>query len=64
MIKKNMQIVDETTRLEEYARQNNGLGGFKPKIPLAPTPKTGAAAMSDQQLLDALKKAKPKAKGK
>jgi hypothetical protein len=64
MIKKNMQIVDETTRLEEYARQNNGLGGFKPKIPLATTPKTGAAAMSDQQLLDALKKAKPKAKGK
>ena len=64
MIKKNMQIVDETTRLEEYARQNNGLGGFKPKIPLATTPKTGAAAMSDQQLLDTLKKAKPKAKGK
>ena len=63
MIKKNMQIVDETTRLEEYARQKKGLGGYKPKIPLAPAPKTGAAAMTDQQLLDALKKAKPKAKG-
>lgn len=64
MIKKNMQIVDETTRLEDYARQNKGLSGFKPKIPIAPTPKSGAAAMTDQQLLDALKKAKPKAKGK
>lgn len=63
MIKKNMQIIDETTRLEDYARQNKGLSGFKPKIPLAPAPKTGAAAMTDQQLLDALKKAKPKAKG-
>lgn len=33
MIDKNKLIVDETTRLENYGRANNGLGGFDYKIP-------------------------------
>lgn len=32
---KNMSIIDETIRLEEYARENEGLKGFKPKLPMA-----------------------------
>jgi hypothetical protein len=38
MVKKNQFIVDETTRLEDYARTNSNLKGFKPKIPLVSTP--------------------------
>lgn len=32
---KNMSIIDETIRMEEYARDNEGLKGFKPKLPMA-----------------------------
>ena len=62
MVKKQMDIVSETTRLENYARENNSLKGYTPKIPLPNAPKTGAGALTDQQLIDALKKAKPKGK--
>ena len=34
MRRKNMEIAEESTRLETYARENNGLKGFKPKIPM------------------------------
>ena len=62
MIKKQTDIINETTRLETYARENNSLKGYTPKLPLPSTPKTGASALTDQQLIDALKKAKPKGK--
>lgn len=32
---KNMAIIDETVRLEDYARTNEGLKGFKPNLPMA-----------------------------
>lgn len=35
MRRKNMEIAEEASRLETYARENDGLKGFKPKIPLA-----------------------------
>ena len=50
MQRKNQDIVQETTRLEEYARQNKGLGGFKPKIPLAVTPTGQYSNLSDAEL--------------
>ena len=34
MVKKNQGIVDETTRLENYARDNKSLKGYVPKIPI------------------------------
>jgi len=38
MQSKNKEIIDETIRLENYARENKGLKGFVPKIPVAVTP--------------------------
>jgi hypothetical protein len=49
---KNQDIVKETTRLENYARDNKGLKGFEPKIPMSVTP-TGSnryAGLSDAEL--------------
>jgi hypothetical protein len=34
MVKKNNSIVEETTRLENYARDNKSLKGYAPKIPV------------------------------
>jgi hypothetical protein len=51
LLKKNQEIIDETTRLEDYARENNSLKGFKSKIPIARQPSgSSAAGMSDDQL--------------
>lgn len=49
---KNQDIIKESTRLENYARQNKGLNGFEPKIPMsvapaAPNPYSG---LSDAEL--------------
>lgn len=38
MQNKNQDIVQETIRLEDYARKNKGLSGYTPKIPLSVTP--------------------------
>ena len=38
MQNKNQEIVKETLRLENYAREKNGLKGFEPKIPMSITP--------------------------
>lgn len=45
MLRKNRAIVEETTRLEKYARDNKGLGGYAPTVALpgGPTPAAGAA---------------------
>jgi hypothetical protein len=51
LLKKNQEIIDETTRLEDYARENNSLKGFKSKIPIARQPSgSSAAGMSDDEL--------------
>ena len=62
MVKKNQTIVAETTRLENYARENNGLKGFVPTIPLVsgqqPTTSGALQSMSTEQLQQMLKNAK------
>lgn len=51
MQRKNQDIIKEATNLEQYARQNKGLGGYAPTIPLSQTPSNPAlAALSDDQL--------------
>ena len=49
---KNQDIIKEATRLENYARQNKGLNGFEPKIPMSVEPsKTNPyAGLSDAEL--------------
>ena len=47
MIRKNQSVLDETTRLMNFAEQNRTLSGFTPSIPLpgtTATPAAGAAA--------------------
>jgi hypothetical protein len=62
MVKKNQTIVGETTRLENYARENKGLKGFVPTIPLfvgqQPTTSGALQSMSTEQLQQMLKNAK------
>lgn len=59
LVTKNNAIIEETTRLEEYARQNNSLKGYKPTIPIVKQSSGNAASgMTDQQLRDAYNKAK------
>lgn len=61
LVRKNQSIVDETTRMINFAETKGTLNGFVPKIPLVNIPSPGTTgAMTDDQLLDALKKAKPK----
>ena len=43
------EVINETTRLEQYARQNRGLGGYKPAVPLVST--GGVASLSDDELI-------------
>ena len=54
MTQRNRDIVTETTRKEEYARDNNSLKGFKPKILLAPAATSELSNMTDAQLKDAI----------
>jgi hypothetical protein len=61
MAKKNQLIIDESTRLENYARENNGLKGFTPKIPVINAPAPGSlSALSDAELKAEIEKAKKK----
>lgn len=50
MTRKNQDIVAEATRLENYARDNEGLKGFQPKIPFKAVP---ASSMSPEELAKA-----------
>jgi len=52
MQNKNQEIVAETIRLENYARDKNGLKGFEPKIPMsvAPTQPRPYSGLSDANL--------------
>jgi hypothetical protein len=61
MVKKNQLIIDEAIRLEDYARENDGLKGFRPKIPIVNAPAPGSVqAMTDSELKAAIEKAKKK----
>lgn len=55
---KNQDIVKETTRLETYARQNKGLSGFTPSIPLSVTPTGQYSGLSDAELAARIERAK------
>lgn len=55
MVNKNQNIVDETTRLETYAREKNSLKGYVPKIPvinLGGGINKPVSQMTKQELLD------------
>lgn len=58
MQNKNQSIVQETLRLEDYARKNKGLSGFEPKIPVSVTPTGGVTGLSDDELAAQIRKAK------
>jgi hypothetical protein len=63
MAKKNQLIIDEAIRLEDYARENDGLKGFRPKIPIVNAPAPGSVqAMTNEELRAAIEKAKKKGK--
>ncbi len=45
-------IIKEATNLEQYARQNKGLGGYTPTIPLSQAPgSSNVSSMSTEELL-------------
>ena len=50
-------VIKESSSLESYARQKNGLSGYVPTIPLTISPQTAkkASDMTDQELIDAYK---------
>jgi len=52
MQNKNQEIVQETIRLENYARKNRGLSGYEPKIPMsvAPSQPRPYSGLTDEQL--------------
>jgi hypothetical protein len=52
MQNKNQEIVKESIRLENYAREKKGLSGFEPKIPLsvAPSQPRPYSGLTDEQL--------------
>ena len=47
---KNQDIIKESTKLENYARQNKGLSGFTPTIPMSVTPTGQYSGLSDAEL--------------
>ena len=63
MVQKNQDIIDETIKLENYARDKKTLKGFVPKIPIfGGQSSSGSSAlqgMSIEQLQDMLKNVKP-----
>lgn len=59
LVLKNQSIVDETTRLIDYAEEKGTLNKFVPKIPLVNAPRSGGVSgMTDQQLREAYNKGK------
>lgn len=55
MVKKNQEIVNETTRLEDYARDKKSLKGYVPKVPIINLSSGGSkpvSQMTRQELLD------------
>jgi hypothetical protein len=62
MQKKNQFIIDAATELEDYARANDGLKGYKPKIPLISPPKTGVRAMTTEEIRAEIERKKAQGK--
>jgi len=58
MQKKNQAIVNEMTRLEDYAREKNSLKGFKPTIPIVSSPRSIAQTYTRAELEAAIAKKK------
>jgi hypothetical protein len=59
MQNKNQEIIKETIRLEQHARQNKGLSGFEPKIPMSvapsqPRPYSGLSDVEIKARIEAL----------
>lgn len=54
---KNQDIIKESTKLENYARQNKGLSGFTPTIPMSVTPTGQYSGLSDAELAARIKAA-------
>jgi hypothetical protein len=54
---KNQAIIEEATRVETYARANNGLKGFVPKIPMsvAPSQPRPYSGLSDAQIAERIR---------
>lgn len=50
------EVIGETTRLEEYARKNKGLGGYTPTVPLVST--GGVSGLSDEELIRQIREAR------
>jgi hypothetical protein len=51
MVKKNRDIITETTRLDDYARDNKSLKGFVPKIPIFNVGSGSLTTISDAELI-------------
>lgn len=50
MRKVNVKVAEEMNKLEDYARENNGLKGFKKTIPLQPGVSSNLSSMSTEEL--------------
>lgn len=64
MVKKNRDIITETTRLDDYARENKSLKGFVPKIPIfnvSSGESKSVNQMSRQELINAIEAKKREA---
>jgi hypothetical protein len=57
---KNQDVIKEANRLETYARQNKGLSGFTPAIPMSVTPSGQYSGLSDAELAARIKAAQAK----
>lgn len=53
MAQKAQEVITETTRLDNYAREKRGLTGYKPTIPLVST--GGVSGLSDDELIRQIK---------
>jgi len=56
MVKKNRDIITETTRLDDYARDNKSLKGFVPKIPIFNVGSGSLTTLSDAELIEQAEK--------
>jgi hypothetical protein len=59
LAKRASEVVNETNRMEQYARKNKGLSGYEPTIPLVGTqqPSTPYSGLSDAELAARIKRA-------
>jgi hypothetical protein len=58
MANKANEVITETTRMEQFARQNRGLSGYTPKVPLISG--GGVSTLSDDELIRQIKEERAK----